>query len=124
MNVEITFEGTPTEQDSYEMQKLVSNYRTADLPAEPIVQPSEIGTKDGGLAIGLTIVGLALAAVSTVAAVVATWGSKNNYSIEITSGDVTVTANNLSADELTAAIRRLETAAKTSREIKIRVSGK
>ena len=105
MNVEIHFEGTPTPRSSYDLRKLISKLRGAELTAKPITQPPESGAKDSGLIIGIS---LALTTVSTVAAVVATWGSKKTYSITHTCDDVSITEKNLTANELSAAISRIE----------------
>jgi hypothetical protein len=108
MNVEVQFEDNASPHDSSEMQRLMEALADADLRVQPKQQRPKSGSKDSGLMVGLTIVGLVLSGIGTVASVLSTWTSmRDNYSVSITRGHVTVTINGLSSKDLHEAVKQL-----------------
>lgn len=111
MNICISFkEKKPTGESSYclnNLAKLIE--QEADIAVQLEKNSPKEGSKDGGLTIALSIIGLALSAVATLVSVFSYWKSQQpNYSVSIECGNTTIELNNVSFDELQAVIKKLE----------------
>ena len=108
MNIDLEFDGTPTVEDSYNLQQLLLELEEADLDVRAKRAAKKAGEKDAGLMLGLALAGFALSAIGTVASVVSTWGSKRNYSISFERGGIRFSGNNLSAKDVRALAKSLK----------------
>lgn len=86
MDVRISFEGTITEDDSYHLKKLAQLIEEeCDCSVSIETRESEVGIRDGGLAIGIAIASLVLTGIQTLVSVLQYWESQQSqYSISIT----------------------------------------
>ncbi len=124
MNVNVRYEGKPSPQDSYEIQQLMEAFADADMVVKPKRAEVKPRQKDSGLMIGLTIAGLVLSALGTVVSVLSAWSSmRDNYSVSITRGDVTVEVSGLSAKGLQESVKRLR-ASKGASRLAVQISRK
>ncbi len=119
MDVNIRFTEEISATESHALGKLASAYRKVDLIADEERAPPEHGEK-GDVITCLTLAGLAVSLIGTVATVVSTWGSKRNYSISISRGSVTYGLNNLSPGEFLEAIEKLKQV-QGSEDVEVRV---
>jgi len=101
-NIAIAFDNAPTIDDSLALNELRESLEESEIFAVTQIAQQKVGVKDGGLALGLTIAGLALSAVGNLVSAISLWGSKRNYSITFTTGEVTFVANNLKAKDAIA----------------------
>ena len=101
MDVKLSFNGKANPKCAYDLDELANMLNKSDINE---VVPNQIiaaGIKDGGLTIGLTIVGLALTAIGTFISVLSYWESKKpDYNITLTYGDISFTVNNLSNKQM------------------------
>jgi len=124
MNVDVQFEGNASPEDSSEIQQLMAAFADADMRVQPKQKETKPGHKDSGLMIGLTIAGLVLSAIGTVASVLSTWSSiRDNYSVSIARGDLTVKIDGLSANALHEAVKQLRVS-KGAPRLVVRISHK
>lgn len=124
MDVNIEFEGSITDEISYELNQLGDLIQQeCDTNVEFNKQELKPGVKDSGLVIGLTIAGLALSGVQTLISALQYWESKQQkYSISISLGNKKYYYSNIEkekADELLAKIRQLPENVLEKAEIKI-----
>lgn len=94
--------GTATGIESYDLDELASliidecDTKVKLVKAEPVE-----GVKDGGLTIGIAVVGLALSGISTLIAILAYWQSqKPKYSASITLGNKVISIENITLEQL------------------------
>lgn len=70
--------------------------------------------KDGGLAIGISIVSVMISAISTLISVLSFWKMRHpKYSITISSGDKTYSIENIPSDKFQDLVTEFETGIKS-----------
>ena len=86
MDVYIRFEENITDEDSYNLKQLARLIEDeCDLSVKIEKGEAYTGVRDGGLAIGIALTSLALAALQTLISVLQYWESKQpEYSLSIT----------------------------------------
>jgi hypothetical protein len=115
MDVRISFEGAITEDDSYHLKNLAQLIEEeCDCSVSIETRESEVGIKDGGLAIGIAIASLVLTGIQTLVSVLQYWESQQSqYSISIS---ITIDANerqkrflmkNLSLEEIQSLLSQI-----------------
>jgi hypothetical protein len=125
MDLCIAFEGDITEEKSYQtdcLAKLIKHECCLELK----IERSEIqeGVKDDGLAIGIAIASLGVAAIQSLVAVLQYWESKNpKYSLSIRMRNETFLIENLSKEEFKRKLRKIQTGIPTE-SIKVVISEK
>ncbi|MBD3886069.1 hypothetical protein NDI52_17755 [Leptolyngbya sp. PL-A3] len=114
MKAEIKLVGNVDEEDSYALSDLaILLEQECDALVEQERQSVEGGVKDGGLVIALTVVGLALSAISTLVSVLSYWESKQKaeqvkYSVSIVIGNKTFTLENLKPEQVESELARFK----------------
>ncbi|MGD1908222.1 MAG: hypothetical protein ACFB0C_19835 [Leptolyngbyaceae cyanobacterium] len=114
MKTEIRLLGNATAEDSFALSELSNLLEDeCDTSIEQEHQESQDGVKDGGLVIALTIVGLAMTAVSTVVSVLSYWESRQKekeikYSVAIVVGNKTITIDNIQPSYIEAELAALK----------------
>jgi hypothetical protein len=85
MNTYINFADSLTDDDSYNIEQLANLIEEdCDLRVEREKADSGQGVKDGGLTIGLTVVGLVISAIGTFIAALTYWKSQQpKYSLTV-----------------------------------------
>lgn len=109
MNAHVRFSDAPSAADSAALLEL-ARYIEADcnILVEVESVPAIHGTKVVELAEALTIVGLAVNAVRSLMSVLTYWKSRNpTYSISVTRGEVTVTVEGGTKEDVLDWIRKL-----------------
>jgi hypothetical protein len=101
-NVSIQFEKPIGADESIALRELQDNLAESDFTVDPLVASVKRGNKDLGATLALTIAGLAISALGNLISAISLWGSKKNFSITFKSGNVTFTANSLTAKEARA----------------------
>lgn len=110
MDANITFDGPISSSDSLQLTEL-ANLVERDSNAMVKLQeiPADRGSKDGGIAIAIAVIGLGVSAISTFISILTYWQSKHEkYSLSVTRGNVTFTADNLSQEQLRNLVSLLE----------------
>jgi hypothetical protein len=98
MDVSIRFSHSASSRDSLRLSKLADALQhDYDLPVESVRREPVSGTKDGGLPIALSIVGISIAAIEMIISALEYWKSQQpEYSISIKSGDGTIVVEAMS----------------------------
>lgn len=113
METEIKLLGKVSEEDSYALSKLaVLIEKECDTPVEQKRQAAQVGDKDGGLVIALTVFGLALSTVSTLVSVLSFWKDRQQekqlkYSVSIVFGNTTLMIENLDPAQVESELAKL-----------------
>lgn len=123
METRIKFEGDVTQEDSYNLGELANLIQQdCDLPVKLKKADSEGGVKDGGLIIGLTVIGLVLSAIGTLVSVLSYWKSQQpKYSLTISYGGKTLSIENMSSEQIKNEFTKLQ-AESTNSQIEIKIS--
>ncbi|NEQ80747.1 MAG: hypothetical protein F6K26_10975 [Moorea sp. SIO2I5] len=114
MDAYIKFEGNVNEDDSYNLKKLANIIQEeCDLPVKVEKKEAEPGVRDGGLAMGIAIASLTLAAIQTLFSVLQYWESKQpKYSLSISFENQiirkTLLIESSSAEEIKTVISNLQ----------------
>ncbi len=114
MDAYIKFQGDITEDDSYHFKELADLIREeCDFSVKVEKEEDQPGVRDGGLAIGIAIASLTLAAIQTLISVLQYWESKQpKYSLSMTfrssAHQETLLIESLSAQEIQEVISQLQ----------------
>lgn len=91
--------GTVSSEFSAAIDQLRDELAQADIQSQRACIKIH-GAKDGGLTIGLTIVGLALSGITTLLSCLSFWKStRPDFTITVQRGDATITVKNLDQKE-------------------------
>jgi hypothetical protein len=116
-----------TDDDSYNLEQLANLIEEdCDLPVEREKADSGQGVKDGGLTIGLTVVGLVISAIGTFIAALTYWKSQQpKYSLTVSLDGKILSIDNLSPEKVQEAITELNCASfslSSTPKIEIKIS--
>ncbi len=109
INLNISITGSIQENDSYNLNNL--SFLIEEEIKGKVLQNKKLlkGAKDGGLTIGLSVIGVSLSAVIATINVINYWKSnKPKYSIKIINDDYSIEMNNLSKREFDKLISTIE----------------
>lgn len=110
VRVQIGFRDEVNQRESFDLQELAEQLREADIDVEETLTDPQKGVRDGGLTIAIAIGSLVVSSISAFISVLAYWrATRPKYSVTVTSGDVSVTASELSAPVAQETIRALLT---------------
>jgi len=102
MKINISFDAKMCENDSQnliELANLVENDCDINVQLEKDLKAK--GVKDGGLTIGLTILGLSISAIGTLISVLSYWKNKNpKYSLSITHNNCSFSISEMDSNQL------------------------
>jgi len=111
MDIFIKFEDAPTNEDSLQLTRLAN---LIEKDCDTSIQINKIdtknGLKNGGLATGLTILGLGISAIGTFISVLSYWKSERpKYGVSINYNSIKLSMDNIQLHEIKKMISILET---------------
>ncbi len=109
MKAGIGFEKAVTPDVSCDIDEL-GDMLIAELGAsvEKELQQAKVGAKDGGLVIGISILGVTLASINTIISVINLWRStQNRYSVTIKDGDYSISVSSMTKNDIDKVFERL-----------------
>jgi hypothetical protein len=110
MNTHIALEENIAEEDSFQLEQLaVLIENECNLVVEVERDKAQSGVRDGGLAIGIAIASLGLAAIQTLISALQYWESQEpKYELSMNTGNQTFLIKNLSKKQIEREIQRIQ----------------
>lgn len=110
LNVNILFKGLPEVGKSMCLEE-ISNMlaQEFDIPVKNISKDADVGVKDGGLTVALSLTGITLSAICTILTALSYWRSKkSNYSVSVFLDNKTITIDNINPKDIDNKLSELE----------------
>lgn len=109
-NFQISFNVPPDAQDSLNLDLLANILsRDYDLPVSIERQTPEVGVKDGGLTIAISLIGVGISAIGTIISALSYWKSQMpKYSATIIIGEKPITIDTIEPNKLPELISKMQ----------------